>query len=90
MYALRYGTTPIVRRTGGLKDTVIDIGDGGFGICHDQTTVSDVVYSISRAIELFQNTQKIKEIRKTSMQIDHSWHKAAGEYIDVYQSLQNQ
>lgn len=90
MYALRYGTTPIVRRTGGLKDTVIDIGEGGFGICHDQTTVSDVVYSISRAIELFQNTQKIKEVRKTSMLIDHSWHKAAGEYIDVYQSLQNQ
>ena len=90
MYALRYGTTPIVRRTGGLKDTVVDFGDGGFGICHDQTSVSDVTYSISRAVELYKNQEKFDQIRITSMQIDHSWDKAAGEYINVYQSLQNQ
>lgn len=90
MYALRYGTTPIVRRTGGLKDTVMDFGDGGFGICHDQTSISDVTYSISRAVELYKNQEKFDQIRITSMQIDHSWDKAAGEYSNVYQSLQNQ
>src|SRR6478736_403335 len=42
MYSMRYGTIPMVRRIGGLKDTVIDIGDGGFGICHDQSSVWDV------------------------------------------------
>ena len=89
MYSLRYGTIPIVRRTGGLKDTVIDIGDNGFGICHDQTSVSDVVYSINRAVDLYKNSEKTEEIIKTTMQIDHSWNKAAQEYIDVYQSLQN-
>lgn len=90
MYSLRYGTIPIVRRTGGLKDTVIDIGDNGFGICHDQTSVADVIYSINRAVKLYQNKEKIEAIINTTMQIDHSWNKAAQEYIDVYQSLQNQ
>ena len=58
MYALRYGTIPIVRRTGGLKDTIIDIGDEGFGICHDQASVFDVNYSIGRAIALYDNSEK--------------------------------
>ncbi|MET3115064.1 starch synthase [Pedobacter sp. CG_S7] len=85
LYALRYGTIPIVRRIGGLKDTVVDIGDGGFGICHDQTSVWDVGHAIGRAYEYFQDTKRIKEIRKMMMQIDHSWDKAAQEYIDLYQ-----
>ncbi len=89
MYALRYGTVPIVRRTGGLKDTVIDMGDGGFGICHDQTSVYDVNYSITRAIDLFNDTKKFDSIRKTAMQIDHSWESVAQQYIDIYQSLKN-
>jgi starch synthase len=87
MYALRYGTIPIVRRTGGLRDTVIDMGDGGFGICHNETSVSDVNHSISRAVALFQDIKKFDAIRKTIQQIDHSWDKAAEEYVAVYQSL---
>jgi starch synthase len=87
MYALRYGTVPIVRRTGGLRDTVLDIGDGGFGICHDETSVFDVNHSIGRAIELFNDTKKFDAVRKTAMQIDHSWDKVAEQYISVYQSL---
>jgi starch synthase len=90
MYSLRYGTIPIVRRTGGLKDTVIDIGDNGFGICHEQTSVSDVIYSINRAVELYQNQEKTEAIIRTTMQIDHSWNKAAQEYINVYQSLKTE
>lgn len=85
MYALRYGTIPIVRRIGGLKDTVIDIGDGGFGICHDQTAVWDVGNAIGRAYELFLDTKRVKEIRKFMMQLDHSWDKAAQQYIELYQ-----
>lgn len=85
LYALRYGTIPIVRRIGGLKDTVIDIGEGGFGICHDQTSVNDVGQAIGRAYELFHNKKRIKEILKYSMQLDHSWDRAAQQYIDLYQ-----
>lgn len=87
MYALRYGTIPIVRRTGGLKDTVIDIGDGGFGICHNQTSVFDVTHSMYRAIVLYEDTKSFDAVRKTCMQIDHSWDKVAEEYSTVYQSL---
>ncbi len=87
IYALRYGTIPIVRRTGGLKDTVIDIGDGGFGICHDQATVEDVVYSIDRAVLLYKNEEEFKEIRKICMQIDHSWDLSEREYLSLYKSI---
>ena len=85
MYALRYGTVPIVRRIGGLRDTVVDIGDGGFGICHDQTSVWDVGHAIGRAYDLYQDKKRIKQIRKDMMQLDHSWDKAAQQYIDLYQ-----
>jgi starch synthase len=87
LYALRYGTVPIVRRTGGLRDTVMDIGDGGFGICHDQCSTFDVTHSIQRAKSFFQNKKAFNKIRKQIMQIDHSWNKAAMDYIDLYQSL---
>src|SRR5690606_35196206 len=83
--ALRYGTVPVVRRIGGLKDTVIDIGDGGFGICHDQTSVWDVCHAIGRANELYRDKKRMKDIRKQIMQLDHSWDRAAQEYIDLYQ-----
>lgn len=85
MYALRYGTIPVVRRIGGLKDTVTDIGDGGFGICHDQSNVWDVSRAMGRAMELYGDQNKVGEIRKFIMQLDHSWDKAAQEYINLYQ-----
>ena len=87
MYALRYGTIPIVRRVGGLKDTVLDMGDGGFGICHDQTSIYDINHSIKRAIELFHNPKKMNSLIKVGMGIDHSWHSVAEKYTTVYESL---
>lgn len=87
LYALRYGTVSIVRRIGGLKDTVIDIGDGGFGICHDQTNIGDVIHAINRAVEFFNDNKELKATRKLIMKIDHSWDKAASNYIELYQNL---
>ncbi|SEB34964.1 starch synthase [Tenacibaculum sp. MAR_2009_124] len=87
MYSLRYGTIPIVRRTGGLKDTVVDIGDGGFGICHNQATIWDISYSIGRAIELFKDQKSFRKIQKQIMKIDNSWDKSAKEYVDLYKSI---
>jgi starch synthase len=85
MYALRYGTIPIVRRTGGLKDTVKDFGEeGGFGICFNDASVGDICYSIHRAVELFQQKEKINQIKKQIMQIDHSWERSAQIYINLY------
>ena len=87
MYALRYGTIPIVRRTGGLNDSVIDIGDDGFGICHIEATVKDVCDSMLRAKELYQNKKELNRIIKKCMIIDHSWDKSAQEYLTLYKSL---
>jgi starch synthase len=84
MYSLRYGTIPIVRRTGGLKDTVIDFGDDGNGICHDQASIVDVCYSIQRAVELYKDKRSLNKIRKLGMQIDHSWESVSQEYIELY------
>jgi starch synthase len=87
LYALRYGTIPIVRRTGGLRDTVSDMGDGGFGFCHDHCTTHDVMHSIHRAKSLYANKELLTKARKEVMNIDHSWNKAANDYIELYKSL---
>ena len=89
MYAFRYGTIPIVRRTGGLKDTVIDIGDNGNGngICHDQAIVEDISFSMARAKELYEDKRKLNAIRKIGMDMDHSWSSVCKEYIEVYQLI---
>lgn len=85
MYAMRYGTIPIVRNTGGLKDTVKDFGDpGGYGICFNNASVQDITYSIGRAVELYKQRKRIDEIRSTIMQIDFSWEVSAARYIALY------
>ena len=90
MYSLRYGTIPIVRSIGGLKDTITDISEeGGFGICHDNTDIDEATNAIFRAHELYQDQTRFKRIRKQIMQIDHSWGKSAKNYIELYQTLTN-
>jgi starch synthase len=88
MYAMRYGTIPIVRNTGGLKDTVKDFGEkDGFGICFNNATVGDITYSIHRAVELYKDVEKMDEIRNQIMQIDHSWENSAGQYLKLYETF---
>lgn len=87
MYALRYGTIPIVSSVGGLKDTVIDIGEDGFGIRHDEVNVGAVVHAIHRGSYLYNDEKEFKRIRKFIMKIDHSWNGSALEYIRLYKSL---
>jgi starch synthase len=89
MYALRYGTVPMVRSVGGLQDTITDFGDpNGFGIRFNQPSVWDITYSVGRAIDLYQNKQELYHwMRSHMMTLDHSWDTAAKEYIELYQSL---
>jgi starch synthase len=84
MYSFKYGTIPIVRRTGGLKDTVIDFEDKGNGICHEHASIADVCYSIQRAVKLFKDKKCLNKIRKIGMNIDNSWESVCQEYIEVY------
>lgn len=88
MYAMRYGTVPIVRTTGGLKDTVVDMGDpDGFGIRFNNATIDDLAYSIGRGVSVYQDKAHMEWMRKHMMQIDHSWEGTVDEYRRVYQSL---
>jgi len=89
MYSLRYGTIPIVRRTGGLKDTVSDFGDDGNGICHDQASVGDIYYSIQRAVKLYDDIKLLNTIRIKGMKTDHSWERVCQEYIEMYKLIIN-
>jgi starch synthase len=87
LYALRYGTVPMVRSTGGLQDTVVDMGDWeGFGIRFNQASVGDIHYSINRAVEVYDNKTHLNWMRKFMMKIDHSWESTVEAYTNVYKS----
>jgi starch synthase len=89
LYALRFGTMPLVRRVGGLIDTVVDVGDaGGYGLCFNEASVWDITYTIRRAIHLYDNNPKeYATYCKQMMELDFSWDKAAANYIQLYQQL---
>ncbi|WP_299110289.1 glycogen synthase [uncultured Winogradskyella sp.] len=87
MYSLRYGTIPIVRNIGGLKDTIIDIENDGFGFVHQDASVKDICFSIERAVEFYSNKKELKKTKKRIMQIDHSWGNSAEKYMQLYKSI---
>jgi len=87
MYSLRYGTVPVVSKVGGLKDTVIDIEEGGFGICHKEITSEEIANAMERAAVFYKNTKKFETNRKKIMNIDHSWDASAEQYLNLYKSL---
>ncbi|MGZ3874145.1 MAG: glycogen synthase [Mucilaginibacter sp.] len=88
LYSLRYATLPMVRNTGGLRDTVIDFGDeGGYGIRYNNAAVEDICEAVSRALVLFDNTKHLQALRKLMMALDFSWSRSAQEYITLYESL---
>jgi starch synthase len=89
MYALRYGTVPIVRNTGGLRDTVIDIADverKGYGLIFTHASVWDLNAAINRAAGwYFEQPGILDGARKRMMAIDNSWENSAKHYISIYQ-----
>jgi len=88
LYALRYGTIPMVRDTGGLHDTVVDMGDpNGFGIKFLQPNEQDIVYSIERAIAVYQDKSQMNQMIQHAMRIDHSWESVVEVYLEEYKSI---
>jgi starch synthase len=88
MYSLRYGTIPVVRSTGGLDDTVIDIredAERANGIKFGDYSASALAKGIHKAIALYQEPELLQRFRQNAMTVDFSWDKTAGEYIGVYQ-----
>ena len=88
MYAMRYGTIPMVRTTGGLQDTVTDMGDAeGFGVRFYHASIGDIYYAVSRALSVFEDKKHISWMRQHMMQIDHSWESTVEQYLNVYRSI---
>ncbi len=88
MYAMRYGTVPIVRATGGLKDTVKDFGDpDGYGVRFINPIVGDITHAIWRSVQLFQEPLLMEELRRRMMRLDFSWETSMQQYLDLYASL---
>lgn len=88
MYAMRYGTIPLVRKTGGLLDTVIDMGeDNGYGITFNDATVGDITQAIYRGVELYHQKSIFRSLQRKIMELDFSWHKSAQQYVDLYRNL---
>ena len=88
LYALRYGTIPMVRRTGGLQDTVIDMGDEhGVGICFLHAKLEDMLHAMGRAMDLYHEKDMMEDLRKKMMKINNSWERSARDYIDLYNSI---
>jgi starch synthase len=85
MYALRYGTIPMVRNTGGLRDTVVDFGDWeGFGIRFNNASVDDVVLSTHRALNLYRDKARFEHIQQRIMGFDNSWERSTAQYEKIY------
>ena len=90
MYAMRYGTIPVVRTAGGLKDTVIDLGtpdDSGRGFRFDQFSVDDAHHAVYRAYTLYHNKPYLDEVIRRVMAVDFSWENSTSAYLDVYNQL---
>lgn len=88
MVALRYGTIPIVRETGGLHDTISDSGDGmGNGFTFKSYSANDMAFAVERALEGYRNKEGWNILVKRAMDCDNSWGKSANAYIKLYKQI---
>jgi starch synthase len=88
MYAMRYGTLPVVRRTGGLADTVKEVGPaGGTGVVFNDATPAAMRNSVNRALDLYADKPTLRLAQSQAMQQDFSWNRAADEYGWIYRVL---
>ena len=88
MVALRYGTIPIVRETGGLKDTIQDSGDGeGNGFTFATYNAHDMLEAVWRALAGYSDPEGWNTLVLRAMNCDNSWKRSAGEYLKIYKEI---
>ena len=94
MIAMRYGTVPIVRETGGLKDTVTPYEawrDSGNGFTFANYASSDMLYVIREAVYLYKDyPDAFARLRARAVACDFSWARSAGEYLHIYSAVTGQ
>ena len=90
IYSLRYGTLPIVRRTGGLANTIVNatpelIKQGSAtGFMFEKANVNDLSEAVHRALKLYQHPRQWKKLVFSAMQQDFSWRRSAKQYVELY------
>jgi starch synthase len=90
MISLRYGTVPVVRATGGLKDSIIDCGDeSGTGFNFQTYNAHDMLDAIRRAYELYGDKKAWSALTTRAMKADFSWKQSAKLYMGLYEELYN-
>ena len=90
MIAMRFGTVPLVRETGGLKDTVIPYNkyDGtGRGFTFANINAQDMLYVLKEAVELYGSKKVWRTLQKAGMTADFSWDNSAKQYLDIYSRI---
>ncbi|MBU6297294.1 MAG: glycogen synthase GlgA [Alphaproteobacteria bacterium] len=93
LYALRYGTLPVVRRTGGLADTVVDAdataiaNRSATGFMFDDTTMRGLITALGRALTLYQEPLTWRRLQLHAMAQDFSWDASAAKYVDLYSAV---
>jgi starch synthase len=83
MISLKYGTLPLVYKTGGLADTINETN----GFVFDDYTTSGLVDTAKKSISLYQDKRKWQEKIKQGMRSNFSWDESAKQYIKLYQKL---
>ena len=90
LYSMRYGTPPVVRRTGGLADSVVDLSEdnpGGTtatGFTFDRPAADELLAAVRRAIEAFRAPLTWRKLQQNGMARDFRWDASARRYVDVY------
>jgi starch synthase len=87
MYGLRYGTIPIVRVTGGLDDTVIDVredAENANGIKFREYSANALAKGIRKALALFEDPVALHRFRLNAMAADFSWGRTTAQYLEAY------
>ncbi|MBR0485478.1 MAG: glycogen synthase GlgA [Oscillospiraceae bacterium] len=88
MISMRYGTAPIVRETGGLRDSVKDNGNGdGNGFTFRTYNAHDMLDACARAKACYDNSESWQSLVKRAMQSDYSWNASADAYVNLYKEL---
>lgn len=88
MFAMRYGTVPIVRETGGLRDTVKDDGNhDGNGFTFKTYNAVDMIDALHRAKRTYEDKKAWSALVKRAMECDFSWDASAETYLELYESL---
>jgi starch synthase len=87
MYSLEYGTIPIVRKTGGLDDAVIDVRENAEranGIKFSEYSASALSKGIQKAVALYAEPESLNHFRRNAMKTDFSWERTMADYVKVY------